>query len=211
MIRLRSLLAGAAFAAVSALAFSLPLAAEDAAPKAPVASPAPDAPAAPAAPTAPAASAETPKPAEAPKPDTKTPSPIHSMMGWVAKQVAPNLECGCPATSDGETAWRAWFAGGKDVPLAGLRDAMVADGWTADKTVGFFREMVAKKSASGDCASKCDKAGAACAKGDGEGCCQGKGERADGKPCCGSCKKKDAAAKPAEKPADAPTEAPKLP
>jgi hypothetical protein len=199
MTRARSLFLGVALAAAAAFAFSSTLSADDAAPKAPVASPASDA-----APAAPAASTEAPKTSEVAKPDTKTPTPIHSMMGWVAKQVAPHLECGCPATAEGEKAWRAWFDGGKDVPLAGLRDAMVADGWTADKTVAHFKAMVAKMKASGDCAGKCDGA----AKADGSGCCEGKGERADGKPCCGGCKKKDA---PAEVPADKPAEGAKVP
>jgi hypothetical protein len=177
------------------------------------------------APAAPApAAAEAPKAAPE-TPATSTPSPIHSMMGWVAKQVAPGLDCPCPGTADGETAWRAWFDGGKDVPLASLRDAMVADGWTADRTVAFFKDMQAKMSkgdCSGPCADKakaggacakgegsCSKADGACAKGDGacaksdgatakadDGCCKGKAERTDGKPCCGGCKK--------DKPADAP-------
>jgi hypothetical protein len=79
--------------------------------------------------------------------------------------------------------------------MAGLRDQLVADGWTADRFVGFFKAMKADGKC-GDCAKK-------------DGCCEGKGERADGKGCCGKCKegKKDAA--PAEaKPAPAPTEAP---
>ena len=167
------------------------------------------------APKAPAS--ETAKPAaEAPKatepaktdaaktveaPATKTPTPMHSLMGWIGKQVAPNLDCPCPGTAEGEKAWRTWFAGGKDVPLASLRDRMVADGWTADSFVTFFK-------AKGDC-SKGD-----CAKGDckdcakKDGCCEGKGERADGKGCCGKCKDKAKTDAPEAKPAPAPAEAP---
>lgn len=162
---------------------------------------------------------ETAKPAaEAPKtqtkteaPATKTPSPMHTLMGFVAKQVAPNLECGCPSKPEGEKAWRAWFAGGKDVPMAGLRDQLVADGWNADTFVGFFKAMASKKCAEGCKDGGCKDGG--CKDGgckDGEkGCCEGKGERADGKPCCGKCKegaKKDAPATPStaapEKPAE---------
>jgi hypothetical protein len=177
------------------------------------------------APTAPAT--ETAKPAaEAPKasepaktdatktveaPATKTPTPMHSLMGWIGKQVAPNLDCPCPGTADGEKAWRTWFAGGKDVPLASLRDRMVADGWTADSFVTFFK---AKADCKGDCA-KGDCAKGDCAKGDckgdcakKDGCCQGKGERADGKGCCGKCKDKAKTDSPEAKPAPAPAEAP---
>jgi hypothetical protein len=156
----------------------------------------------------PATSTEAPATTEA---ATKTPSPMHSLMGWVAKQVAPNLECPCPAKAEGEVAWRAWFAGGADVPLASLRDRFVADGWTADGFVAFFQKMAKSGGcdkgdcakgdcakgdcAKGDCAkgdcAKGDCAKGDCAKGDcakGEGCCKGSGERADGKPCCGGCK-----------------------
>lgn len=138
---------------------------------------------------------------------TKTQSPIHSMMGWLAKQVAPSLECPCPTKADAEAAWRGWFAGGKDVPAAALRDALVADGWTADRFVGFFQAQAKAKAAE---AASCD-GGKCCDEGkcaDGK-CCEGKGERADGKPCCGKCKKAEVAktetpsAKP-EQPAEAP-------
>jgi hypothetical protein len=177
-----------------------------------------DAPVAPAAATAAKTAPETATPVEA---KTKTGTPIWTVMAWVGKQVAPNLECACPATEAGEKAWRSWFDGGTTVPLASLRDQMVADGWTADRFVSHFKEMVAKKASAkgecGDCPSKCDGGkcdGAKCdgaAKCDGcpdkaagatatasatdGGCCKGKGERADGKPCCGGCKaKKEAAA-----------------
>jgi hypothetical protein len=147
--------------------------------------------------------AEAPKTAETPKapeaPATKTPAPMWSVMMWVGKQVAPTLECACPASAEGEKAWRGWFAGGKDVALVGLRDQLVADGWTADKFVTFFQEMVKKQ---GECKGDCANA-------DGskkDGCCEGKGERADGKPCCGKCNKDKDAAKtePAAKPEPAP-------
>ena len=158
------------------------------------------------APKAEAPKTETPK-AEAPA--TKTPTPVHSLLFWVAKQVAPTLECPCAATPEGEKAWRTWFAGGKDVALAPLRDQLVADGWTADKFVTFFQEK-AKASRQGDCA-KGDCAKGDCAKGDcaksKDGCCQGKGERGDGKPCCGGCNKDKDAAKadaPKTEPAPAP-------
>jgi hypothetical protein len=153
-----------------------------------------DAPPAKAAPEA--TKADAPKTGETTKtetPATKTPAPIWSVMMWVGKQVAPNLDCACPAKPEGEKAWRTWFAGGKDIPLASLRDQFVADGWTADRFVTFFQEMAKKQCdcKGGDCAKgDCAKSGD-CAKGDckKEGCCEGKGERADGKPCCGKCKK----------------------
>ncbi len=153
----------------------------------------------PAKPAAEAPKAEAPK-TEAPKteqPATKTPSPLHSLMGFVAKQVAPNLDCPCPAKAEGEKAWRSWFAGGKDVPMAALRDQLVADGWTADAFVGFFKAMAAKQSGK-DCGG-CKDCPEGCKDGAKGGCCEGKGERADGKPCCGKCKdgaKKDAPATP---------------
>jgi hypothetical protein len=182
-------------------------------------------PAAPAAPTV-AAPAEAAKPAETPKapeaPATATPTPMHTLLYWVSKQVAPSLDCPCPAKAAGEEAWRAWFSGGADVPLATLRDRFVADGWTADRFVTFFKEKASKSScdcAKGDCA-KGDCAKGDCAKASGSasdgGCCKGTGERADGKPCCCKCKKKDstetkaepaATEIPAEKPAEKPAEA----
>ncbi len=125
-------------------------------------------------PAAPAAAATT----EAPK----APSPIHVMMGWISKQVAPTLENPCPATADGEKAWRAWFGGGKDVPLASLRDEMVAQGFDADRFVTFFQEMVAKSSCSGgDCSEgKCSEG--KCADGK---CADGK--CSEGKSASGKC------------------------
>jgi hypothetical protein len=160
-------------------------------------------------PAAPAAKADAPKTAETPA--TKTPTPFHSVLGFLAKQVAPDLECACPAKAEGEKAWRSWFDGGANVPMAALRDRLVADGWTADRFVTFFKDMSSKSCgdcskgdcAKGDCAkgdcAKGDCAKGDCAKGDcAKGCCEGKGERADGKGCCGKCKKDGEAAKPAE-------------
>jgi hypothetical protein len=148
-------------------------------------------------PSAPVASKAAPTTTEA---VTKTPSPIHSMLGWVGKQVAPELACGCPAKAEGEKAYRAWFAAGKDAPLADLRDRLVADGWTADRFVTHFKEMAAKNAVKG---GSCD--GAPCGdKAKASGCCEDKSEaRADGKPCCGGCKSKkaDEAATPPTTPA----------
>jgi|GEM_PF-2706361 len=146
------------------------------------------------APEAKAAPAEAPKTVETP--ETKTPSPMHTVLGYIGKQVAPDLDCPCPAKPEGEQAWRGWFAGGADVPMAGLRDRLVADGWTADRFVGFFQKMAKNCS---DCKG-CDKGDCAkgdCAKAAKSGCCEGKGENADGKPSCGKCKKGDSEAKPA--------------
>ena len=157
---------------------------------------------------APAAKPATPAPAaaEAPKPATdaaatKTPSPVVSVLMWVGKQVAPSLECACPGTPEGETAWRAWFTGGKDVPLAGLRDALVADGWTADRTVAFFREMRAKMAASGT-ASDEGKCAGKCA-GKCEGKCEGK--------CHGDCPGCKKSGTEAAQPETPPTPAPSKP
>lgn len=132
----------AAIVAVSAFSYvGFAHAGEDAAPKAPTAD-------------APKPAAETAKTdADAPK----TPTPMHSILGWIASQVAPGLEKPCASTPEGEKAWRAWFAGGKDVKLAGLRDALVAQGWTADRTVSFFKEMAAKSGGCKDC-KDCDGA-----------------------------------------------------
>jgi hypothetical protein len=214
MIRTR-LLGAAAFLAAGVLAWSGVARAGDEVPTA-----------------APAAAAEAPKTAETPKttPETKTPSPVISVLGWIGKQIAPDLACPCPATEAGEKAYRAWFAGGKDVPLADLRDRLVADGWNADRLVAHFKAARAKACADGGCDKSkcgdgaCDKSkcgdGGCCkgktgdataaastenAKADG-GCCKGSGERADGKPCCGGCKDKAKtpdAAKPEEAPAPA--------
>ena len=141
------------------------------------------------------------------KPATATPSPIHSMMKWVASHVMEGDGCGCPSTAEGEKAWRAWFKA--DSPkLASLRKAMMADGWNADKTIGFFKEMAKQKAGSCDCENgtcdccgNCDKAkGAAAATGDAgktgdaasKGCCGC--DKAKGKGCCGGCDKAKGAA-----------------
>jgi hypothetical protein len=199
MKRLSYVLAAAAVAAVAF--FSRPVLAGDPAPSAPAATPAKAAPAE--APKVEAPKTEAPK-TEAAKSETKTPSPIHSMMGWLGKQVAPNLECGCPSTAEGEKAWRAWFAGGKDVPAAAIRDALVADGWTADRVVSFFQAMA--KANAGSCeGGKC--ADGKCAEGKcAEGKCNGGacGEKKDG--CCGDCKDKAKSETPADKPTDKPAE-----
>ena len=150
------------------------------------------APAVDAAKPAPAASTEAPKAAEAQKAE----SPIHVMMGWIAKQVAPTLANPCPATVEGEKAWRSWFGGGKDIPLASLRDAMVSAGFDADHFVAFFQEMAKKASAGCDCADgKC--AGGKCADGvgaDAKGAAAPTGDaKPEAKSSCGGCKNKDAA------------------
>jgi len=192
------------------------------------------APAAPAAPAAEAPKAE-PSKAEQPKSETKTPSPIMSVMFWLGHQVAPNMECACPAKSaEGEKAWRDWFAGGKDVPAAAIRDALVADGWNADRFVQFFKDMVAKQAAHA--AANADKSGTnadavkggAGADGKGKDCgggaCHGEGGKSSGKAkgegcgsdchgkcpgCPGDCPDKAKKEKP-ETPA-APTETPAKP
>lgn len=95
---------------------------------------------------------------------TKTPTPMHSLMAFVAQQVGPEVGCPCPSKPEGARMWRAWFAGGAEVPMAALRDRLVADGWTADRFVGFFQEMAGAASAEGGCdKGACDKG--ACEKG----------------------------------------------
>ena len=160
---------------------------------APVAPSAPAMPAAHAMPAAPAtdeakAAPATTETAEAPKAAT----PFHVMMGWLAKQVAPTLANPCPATAEGEKAWRGWFDGGKDVPAASLRDAMVAEGFTADKFVAFFQEMAKASCADGKCSEgKCA-----------DGKCEG-GKCEGGK--CAGCKAAAEKAAPSDK--TAPSEA----
>lgn len=95
---------------------------------------------------------------------TKTPTPMHSLMAFVAQQVGPEVGCPCPSKPEGARMWRAWFAGGADVPMAALRDRLVADGWTAERFVGFFQELAGTASAEGGCdKAACDKG--ACDKG----------------------------------------------
>ena len=138
----------------------------------------------------PAAETKTAPKTVAKKPETATPSPMHSILKWVGSHVAD--DCGCPSTEKGEKQWRTWFAA-KDAKLGGLRDALVADGWSADKTIGFFKKMAASK--GGDCSScdkakdcgSCDKAksgGAAAPTGDAG--TSGTSSKKAG--CCGSCK-----------------------
>jgi hypothetical protein len=130
-------------------------------------------------------------------PSTSTPTPVHSILKWVGEQVMGGQEATCPSTEQGEKAWRAWFAGGKDAALSPLRDALVADGWNADRTIGYFKQMAAAAKASScqdcpsskscsDCPSK-SGSGAAAPTGD----AGASGEAAGS--CCGHCQgaKKD--------------------
>ena len=125
---------------------------------------------------------------------TKTETPVLSMLKWIGSQVhaAAGEDCKCC-----NQAMTKWFDGGADVPLAGMRDQLVADGWTAETTIAFFKQMGAKRAAKGDCSdcAGCDKAKdcAGCDKAkDGAGC--------DGDACvdcegCEGCPKSDAKAK----------------
>jgi hypothetical protein len=145
------------------------------------------------APAKPAAETKTAPVTTAEKATTATPSPIHSMMKWVSSHVMEGEGCGCPSTAEGEKAWRAWFK--SDSPkLATLRTALMADGWDADKTVGYFKQMAAAKAGGCENCENCDKSECGC-KG---GCDKAKGaaaatgdagttgDKAGG--CCGSCK-----------------------
>ena len=120
--------------------------------------------------------------APAEKPATKTPSPMHSMMMWFASSVVSELDSPCPTCPKAEKAWRAWFSGGKDVALAGLRDRLVADGWNADRYIGYFQAMAKAK---GEKASSCGSKGDCCG-----GCEGSKGDCSDcpSKRSCGEDK-----------------------
>ena len=123
---------------------------------------------------------------------TATETPACSMMKWMFGEVAktPGAKPECM-----KSTMTAWFAGGKDVPLAGMRDALVKDGWTAESTVAFFKAEMAKRAAAGDCSgcdkSKCsDKADCdkseCCGEDKCEGDCPCKGEAAKPKPADGA-------------------------
>ena len=158
------------------------------------------------APVAKADPASAPATGKAEAPATKTTSPIHSMMGWVATHAVGDLDSPCPSCPKAEAAWRGWFDGGKDIPLAALRDHLVADGWTADRYIGYFQQMSKAHGKAGgecgdcdkECADRCDKDCSDCpSKGDcgdsskdgaSAGGCHGKGRGE----CCGGCgEKKD--------------------
>jgi hypothetical protein len=126
----------------------------------------------------------------APKSETATPSPVHSILQWVGSQVTGSSECMCPGSPEGEVVWRKWYAGGADIPLAGLRDHMVKAGWNADRTIAFFQEMAKKHAAGGGCCE--GKGGDDCSKGAKEGC-----------KCKGTAAAGSAAADPAAAPAPA--------
>ncbi len=138
---------------------------------------------------APAKPAPTAKAKEAPATPaatvkTKTETPLCSMMGWVSEQIktVKGAKEGCCSS-----AMKAWFAGDKNVPLAGMRDRLVADGWTADSTIAFFKKMAAERAAkSGEC-SGCDKGCGDKAAGDCSGCDKGCGDKAAGD--CSGCDK----------------------
>jgi len=60
------------------------------------------------------------------------PNPLDTVMRWamgeLGAQVGKDGKGG-----DADARLRKWFEGGDDVPLAGLRDALKADGWTPEK------------------------------------------------------------------------------
>ncbi len=149
----------------------------------------------------PSVESKTKTEAKAEKPATKTPSPIHSMLKWVAGHMDGGC---CPTTEAGEKAWRGWFSAGKDAPLASLRDAMVKDGWNADKTIGFFKKMAAKqKSCCGDCGSGCSdcKDCKGCDKGEKGGAADATGaaDASEKGECSGCDKSKDCSGCPSKK------------
>ena len=128
-------------------------------------------------------SAPAPAPAEAEKPATSTLSPVQTMAKWLATSIGTEGVVGYPTGSPDETAWRAWFVAGKDAPLASLRDLLVADGWTADRFVSYFKGLKRKSDAIAAARAKpCSCGGKA-----ESGCCGGTGVRVDGRPCCGGC------------------------
>jgi hypothetical protein len=117
------------------------------------------------------------------------------MVRWVSKQITTE-GCGCPKTEAGQAAWRAWFTGGDEVALAGLRDMMVQVGWDADKTIAFFQKAAERGDCGGSCGGNCR-----------ENC---DGERSGD---CGNCPKAEGAAPTADagdasKPAPTTTEVP---
>jgi hypothetical protein len=88
---------------------------------------------------------------------TKTTTPMESMMKWVGSQVKASAGDDCKCCGE---AWKKWFSGGADVPMSGMRDQLVADGWTAESTIAFFKQMRKAKSGEssgcGDCAKSKD-------------------------------------------------------
>lgn len=132
----------------------------------------------------------------------RTLSPVQTIAGWMARSLGTDGVAGYPNGSADEQVWRAWFAAGADTPLAPLRDALVADGWTADRFLAYFaglrRKSDAIQAARAKAASGCG----------GAGCCKGTGVRADGKPCCGGCGSKPP---PAQLPPPPPASPPPVP
>lgn len=135
-------------------------------------------------------------------PATKTETPFHSIIMYVGQQVCGG-ECVCASTPEGSAKWSAWFDS-KDAVMPGLKAALIADGWTKERFVGFFQAMA--KAKSGDCCGKCES-GEACD----EGCnCPNKakaegvsGSASDaagcgkcGEGCCKNKAKSDGAAAP---------------
>ncbi len=196
----RGALVGALALALGIASTSAVLAGDDAASKPQTASPAAAEPKS----AEGAATSETPK-TEAPKdaaakPETATPNPMVSVMKWLGMQVTGGKGSMCPSTKEGEAAWRAWYAGAADMPLAGLRDALVKDGWTADRTVSFFQEMAKAQGgdcpcknggkSEGKCEGKCrgESKGAGMAAGEGNGACKGECKGACKGECKGECK-----------------------
>lgn len=88
---------------------------------------------------------------------TATASPIHSILMWVGSQVTGS-ECACASTPEGQTAWNAWYTS-KDPVLAPLRAKLMADGWTQERFIGFFKAIAAQQAEP--CCGKCES-GEAC-------------------------------------------------
>ena len=107
-----------------------------------------------------APAAKAPAPATTEAPATKTETPFHSILMYVGQQVCGG-ECYCASTPEGSAKWSAWFDS-KDAVMPGLKAALIADGWTKARFMGFFAEMA--KAQSGECCGKC-KTGEACDEG----------------------------------------------
>lgn len=72
-------------------------------------------------------------------------SPAETVHRWLAGEI----EKWGGAAEGARTPLHAWFEAGNDVPLAGLRDALKKDGWTADQLVQWIQRQAARMSSMG--------------------------------------------------------------
>jgi hypothetical protein len=73
----------------------------------------------------------------APEGEGAAASPVGTVLEWLMQQGMAHA-----AASPSESPLDAWFAGGRNVPMAGLRDALVRNGWNAPRLRAWLQRRI---------------------------------------------------------------------